>query len=72
MSSSALISPAEILFVRYKWAVNMYECLTVDLFNLHEPMAFNANGFGFHMVSCKYIPSYAIFHDRVEQFHDAT
>jgi len=50
----------------------MYERLTVDLFNLHEPMAFNANSFGFHMVSCKYIPSYAIFYDRVEQFHDAT
>ena len=46
---------------KYKWAVNMYECLTVDLFNLHPPMALNANSFGFHMVSCKYIPSYAIF-----------
>ena len=50
----------------------MYERLTVDLFNLHPPMAVNANGFGFHMVSCKYIPSYAIFYDSVEQFHDAT
>jgi len=57
---------------KYKWAVNMYECLTVDLSNLHSPMALNANSFGFHMVSYKYIPWYAIFHDRVEQFHDAT
>ena len=46
---------------KYKWAVNMYECLTVDLFNLHPPMALNAHSFGFHVVSCKYIPSYAIF-----------
>ena len=72
MSSSALISPAEVLFVRYKWAVNMYKCLTVDLFNSHEPMALNVNSFGFHVVSHKYIPSYAIFHDHVEQLHDAT
>ena len=50
----------------------MYEHLTVDLFNLHPPMALNAHSFGFHVVSRKYIPSYAIFHDRVEQFHDAT
>ena len=50
----------------------MYECLTVDLFNLHPPMALNANSFGLHMVYRKYIPSYAIFYDRVEQFHDAT
>jgi len=57
---------------KYKWAVNMYKCLTVDLFNLHIPMALNANSFGFHMVSYKYICSYAIFHDHVEQFHDAT
>ena len=57
---------------KYKWAVNMYEHLTVDLFNLHPPMALNANSFGFHVVSRKYIPSYAIFHDHVEQFHDAT
>ena len=57
---------------KYKWAVNMYECLTVDLFNLHPPMALNANSFGFHVVSRKYIRSYAIFYDRVEQFHDAT
>ena len=57
---------------KYKWAVNMYECLTDDLFNLYPPMDLNANSFGFHMVSHKYIPSYAIFHDRVEQFHDAT
>ena len=33
----------------------MYERLTVDLFNLHEPMAFNANSFGFHMVPCKHM-----------------
>ena len=57
---------------KYKWAVNMYKCLTVDLFNLHIPMALNANSFGFHIVSHKYIYSYAIFHDYVEQFHDAT
>ena len=57
---------------KYKWAVNMYERLTVDLLDLHPPMALNAHSFGFHMVSCKYIPSYAIFYDRVEQFHDAT
>ena len=57
---------------KYKWAVNMYECLTVDLFNLHPPMALNANSFGLHMVYRKYIPSYAIFYHRVEQFHDAT
>ena len=50
----------------------MYEHLTVDLFNLHPQMALNANSFGFHVVSRKYICSYAIFHDRVEQFHDAT
>ena len=50
----------------------MYEHLTVDLLDLHPPMALNANSFGFHMVSRKYIRSYAIFHDRVEQFHDAT
>ena len=50
----------------------MYEHLTVDLFNLHPPMALNANSFGFHVVSRKYICSYAIFHDRVEQFYDAT
>ena len=50
----------------------MYERLTVDLFHLHPPMALNAHSFGFHMVSCKYIPSYAIFYHRVEQFHDAT
>ena len=49
----------------------MYKCLTVDLFNLHIPMALNANSFGFHIVSHKYIYSYAIFHDYVEQFHDA-
>jgi len=57
---------------KYKWAVNMYKCLTVDLFNLHPPMALNANSFGFHMVSHKYIPSYGIFHNHVEQFHDVT
>ena len=57
---------------KYKWAVNMYERLTVDLLDLHSPMALNANSFGFHVVSCKYIPSYAIFHDCVEQFYDAT
>ena len=37
-----------------KWAVNMYEHLTVDLFNLHPPMALNANSFGLHVVSRKY------------------
>ena len=57
---------------KYKWAVNMYKCLTVDLFNLHIPMALNANSFGFYMVSHKYIRSYTIFYDCVEQFHDAT
>jgi len=57
---------------KYKWAVNMYKHLTVDLSNLHPPMALNAHSFGFYMVSHKYIPSYAIFHDCVEQFHDAT
>jgi len=57
---------------KYKWAINMYEHLTVDLFNLHPPMALNVNSFGFHMASRKYIPSYANFHDRMEQFHDAT
>ena len=57
---------------KYKWVVNMYEYLTIDLFHLHLPMALNAHSFGFHMVSCKYIPSYAIFYDRVEQFHNAT
>ena len=57
---------------KYKWAVNMYECLTVDLFNLHPPMALNATSFGFHVVSHIYIPSYAIFHDRMEQLYDAT
>jgi len=40
---------------KYKWAVNMYECLTVDLFDLNPPMALNANSFGFHVVSRKYI-----------------
>jgi len=50
----------------------MYERRTVDLLDLHPPMALNANSFGFHMVSWKYIPSYAIFYDRVERFHDAT
>ena len=50
----------------------MYERLTVDLLDLHSPMALNANSFGFHVVSRKYIRSYAIFYDRVEQFHDAT
>ena len=40
---------------KYKWAVNMYKCLTVDLLDLHPPMALNANSFGFHIVSCKYI-----------------
>ena len=33
----------------------MYECLTVDLLDLHPPMALNANSFGFHMASHKYI-----------------
>jgi len=65
MSSSSLISPAEVLFVRYKWVVNI-------LFHLHPPMALNSHSFGFHVVSHKYIPSYAIFHDCVEKFHDAT
>ena len=46
---------------KYKLAVNMYESLTVDLSNLHPPMALNTHIFGFHIVSCKYIPSYAIF-----------
>ena len=50
----------------------MYECLTVDLFNLNPQMALNAKSFGFHVVSRKYIPSYANFYDRVEQFHDVT
>jgi len=40
--------------------------------NLHPPMALNANSFGFYVVSRKYIPSYAIFHDLVEQFYDGT
>ena len=57
---------------KYKWAVNMYKCLTVDLFNLYLLVALNAIRFGFHIVSYKYIPSYTIFHDHVEQFHDAT
>ena len=48
---------------KYKWAVNMYECLNVDLFNLHPPMALSANSLS---------QIYATFHDRVEQFHDAT
>ena len=38
-----------------KWAVNMYESLTVDLFNLHPPVVLNANSFGFYMVSHKYM-----------------
>ena len=29
---------------KYKWAVNMYECLTVDLLDLHPPMALNPRG----------------------------
>jgi len=33
----------------------MYERLTVDLLDLHSPMALNANSFGFHVVSRKYI-----------------
>ena len=41
----------------------MYECLTVDLFNLHPPMALNANSLS---------QIYATFHDHVEQFHNAT
>ena len=45
---------------KYKWAVNM-----IYLIYIHQwPLV--------HIVSHKYIPSYATFHDRVEQFHDAT
>ena len=50
----------------------MYKCLTVDLFNLHLLVALNAISFGFHVVSCKYISSYTILHDHVEQFHNMT
>ena len=50
----------------------MYERLTVDLLDLHPPTTLNANSFSFHVVSRKYIPSYAIFHGCVEQFYDAT
>jgi len=53
-------------FIDYKWAVNIYKCLTVDLLDLC-PL-----NFSFHMVSCKYIPSYTIFHDCIEQFYNAT
>jgi len=50
----------------------MYKYLTIDLFNLHPSIALNANSFGFHIVSYKYIHLYANFHDHVEQFHNAT
>ena len=49
----------------------MYEWLTIDLLDLHLPITLNANSFGFHVASHKYMPLYAIFHDCVEQFYDA-
>ena len=55
---------------KYKWAVNMYECLTVDLFNLHPPMALNANSFGFHMVSCKYMQIFMIVWNNFTMQHE--
>jgi len=72
--NSHLISYWEIYYLVWLLIFVTSGChnITVDLFNLHPPMVLNAHSFGFHMVSCKYIPSYAIFYDYVEQFHDAT
>jgi len=40
---------------KYKWAVNMYECLTVDLFNLHPPMALSAHSLSqIYTLICKF------------------
>jgi len=37
-----------------KWAVNMYKHLTVDILDLHLPIALNADSFSFYIISCKY------------------